>query len=141
MTPELQKIVDLVVDNKWLPVGSLIIGLIIRLFKDDTKFPTVPPRVRTLLALILGTIAAVIDKISTGTSYEKALLWGIVAASISIIGHDLFIEGVRNGKEIPLPKALLKKSNPSTAGTEEQDNLQVSKIRDKEGTGENDESK
>ena len=141
MTPELQQIVDLAVSNKWLPVGSLTIGLIVRLFKDDTKFPTVPPRARALLAIILGVIASVIDKISTDSSYNHALTWGIIAASISIISHDLFIEGVRNGKEIPLPKVLLKKPIPSITGTEEPNNLQVSQKRDKERTGETDESK
>lgn len=111
MNPELQQIIDLTVHYKWWALATLVIGLIVRLLKDDTKLPTFPAKWRSLLAIFLGIVAGVIDKIASGTSYKHAMLGGLIASFVSIVGHDVFIEGIRNGKEIPLPRALLDKSN------------------------------
>lgn len=95
---------DMASRGQWIPLASLAIGLIVRLLKSDTKLPIdVPPRLRSPLALVLGMVAAVLDRVATGVTWKVAILSGIVASVFAIVGHDTFIMSLRGGKEIPVP--------------------------------------
>lgn len=104
-----QVIFDLVKNHAWWALAALLIGIAVRVMKDDTIFPiTIPPRVRVYVALVGGIVAGSCQRLATGASWKDALLWGLSAAITAILGHEFVIESARNGKEIPVP-GLMKK--------------------------------
>lgn len=88
----------------WIPIAALIIGAVVRLLKSDTPLPTVPPKWRPVLALVLGLVAGVLTKVASGIDWQTALEGGLGAASIAIFGHDFVVAGLRDGKEPFAPK-------------------------------------
>lgn len=99
-------LVALAGSHKWVAVASVLIGLAIRYLKEDVPGTwTIPARCRPWLALGLGLAAAVVDRIAAGTPWADALVSGIVAGAGSSVSHDLFIEGLRGGRELRVPGA------------------------------------
>lgn len=107
MKPEV--LADLAIHHKWTLLAALIIGFIVRLLKDDTRLPTIPARARVFLILALGVVTGVLEKIGSGTSWQDAAVQGFFAAMIAILGHEVVVKGARRGRDIPLPKILIKK--------------------------------
>lgn len=103
--------------KQWLLPSAFAIGLIVRLLKSDTalKLPfskkplALPPAIRSWSALILGAAAGIIDKaVETGnTTWTLALLQGVGAGVFAMTCHELVIESLRGGKEIPIPGLTL----------------------------------
>ncbi|WP_394833574.1 hypothetical protein LVJ94_44415 [Pendulispora rubella] len=96
----LDEILTLAAQGKWIVVGAIVIGAIVRLLKSDTPLPTVPSQWRPWLALGLGAVAGIFQAVAAGTPWKKALLDGLVSALTAIAGHDLLIESLRRGREI-----------------------------------------
>ena len=106
-----QIVTDMVEKRAWLPLGALAVGLGVRLLKSDIKyFPTLSPNQRRIACLVLGQVAGTIEAVVAGKTYKEAIVWGVTQSILALVGHNLFIEGVRNGKEIPIPG--LTKSSP-----------------------------
>lgn len=97
----LEQSIDLVRDNKWWALAALLIGFVVRMLKSDGPIPiTLPAKWRPWLAVGLGIVAGVVEKISTGTPWKNAIVGGLVAAFVAISGHQLFVESARGGREI-----------------------------------------
>lgn len=101
-----QQIIDLAVAHKWLALAAVIIGLFVRLLKSDNAFPlTIPDawkKWKPAVAIGLGLLAGVLDKIATGTPWRDAMIAGLITGLIPVIGHQVGIEWLRDGKEIPV---------------------------------------
>lgn len=104
---------DFIAQHKWVAVAAIVIGLVVRLLKSDTKLPTVPPRARIWLALGLGVASGVLEKVSTGTTWTNALVDGLVAALLAVTSHEAIIASLRSGKELPVPGLMVDGKAPS----------------------------
>lgn len=91
-------------DHRWFPILTAVIFLVVRVLKSDTPLPTVPPRWRAPLAVGLGLLGAVVEKVATGASWSNALADGIVASLSAIASHELIVESARNGRDLGTPK-------------------------------------
>lgn len=105
----LKTVLDLVHAHAWIAIASLVIGALLRLSKSDAILnvpfigplvASIPSNKRSWLAFGLGQFAAVLDTVSRGTAWGDAIVSGLVASALAIMGHDAFIEGARNGKEL-----------------------------------------
>lgn len=114
------QILDLIAQHQWVGVAALVVGFVVRLMKDDASFPpfAVPARWRPFLALGLGVASGVLRAGSTGTPWRDAILGGLVSGFIAIAGHATVVDGVRDGKDVPLPTGLTKKTRLRPASIE-----------------------
>jgi hypothetical protein len=88
----------------WLALSSLVLGLVVRALKADTKLPiNVKPEWRPHLAFGLGAVAGVLELVVAGHTWQQAVATTILAPLAAILGHELIIEGARKGVEVPLP--------------------------------------
>jgi hypothetical protein len=110
-----QPYLDLIAKHEWVALAALVIGCIVRMMKEDTRFPpfAVPARWRPFLALGLGVLSGMLQAVSTGTPWRDALVGGVVSGALAIAGHGWVVDGVRNGKDLPVPG--LRKT-PSSGG-------------------------
>lgn len=100
----MQELLALVADHQWVAASALVVGFTVRILKTDTKIPiNIPARVRPWLALSLGAGAGILERVQSGISWRDALAGGLVAGLTAIAGHDTLIEGIRKGRELPLP--------------------------------------
>lgn len=109
---------DLLAQRKWVAATAIVVGLIVRLLKSDTKIPiNIPPRVRAWLALGLGAVAGAIDKLVEAghTTWTTALLWGVTGSVFAMVMHALIIDSIRGGKELVVP-GLTKMNTPPGSG-------------------------
>ncbi len=107
-------LLDAIAERRWLPVATIVIGLVVRLLKSDTKIPIdIPPRARVWLAFGLGIVSGILEKVITGVGWEPAILGGLGAAVVAIAGHDAFIASIRGGKELPIPGLILPGARPA----------------------------
>lgn len=96
-----QQVVDLVSQHKWFALAAMAIWAIVRLLKHDGPIPiNIPAKYRAPLALGLGVIAGVIDKIASGTPWRTALVGGLFAGFAAISGHDIVTHSLRGGREV-----------------------------------------
>lgn len=104
----------LVSQHKWVPLAALVIGIIVRLLKSDTKIPIdIPPRLRVWLALALGAGSAVLEAVTTGLSWKESILNGLLSTGLAVLGQNVVIDSVRNGKEFNLPGLIKPGVSPS----------------------------
>lgn len=105
---------DLISQHKWVALGAVAIGLVIRLLKEDTAIPiSIPPRARIWIVLLGGIIYAEIGRVAGGMPWKQAAAEGLAAALTAVIGHEAVIESARNGKEIPIPGLMKKPQDPT----------------------------
>lgn len=105
VTVVISQIAELVKSHAWVPLSSLVIGLILRLSKSDATWLflarfNIPAKARPWAALALGVASGVLEAVVAGTAWPTALVGGVVSALTAISGHQLFIESARGGKEI-----------------------------------------
>jgi len=107
ITPD--DLLAIVEQRRWLLFAAVVIGLVVRLLKSDTKFPiTVPPYARSFLALFLGVVSGVLEKVATQhVSWTSAIVGGLLSAAFAMIGHATVIEGVRKGREFSIPGMMV----------------------------------
>lgn len=88
---------------QWPLIVALIIGLFVRLLKSE-RAPSfvqkIPPKARPVVAIALGAFSAPIESIVMGVSLRTAFVNGFLAAASAVLGHQVFIEWLRDGKEI-----------------------------------------
>lgn len=99
----------LIAAHQWYALAAIAVGLLIRLLKDDTKLPTLPAKWRPWLVVAAGVIAAVVSKLQGGASLKDAIVNGAIVGLLPIVAHQLGVESLLGGKEVPLPSALLVK--------------------------------
>lgn len=99
---DLSQVLALVGERKWMLLLALVIGFVVRQVKPDAAFPVnVPARLRPLVAVLLGVIAGACDALLAGTPWKDALVTGVSAALLAILGHVFGIDVLRGGKEVP----------------------------------------
>ena len=115
MSINVSEIWALVVAHKWIPLAAIVIGLVVRLLKSDTKIPiTIPPAWRSRIALLLGVAAGVLERVAnSGTSWGQAIFEGLVAAMLAITGHNVLIDSLRGGREFVIPGLIIPGAAPS----------------------------
>jgi hypothetical protein len=115
-----QPFLDLIAKHQWVGLAALVIGLVVRLLKEDTSFPpfAIPARWRPVLALGLGVVSGVLQAASTGTPWRDAVLGGLVSAFLAIAGHDTIVNSLRDGQDVPIPAALARKAPPRPVSVE-----------------------
>ncbi len=87
-----------------LAILSAVIGVVVRLLKSDTKIPIdIPAKYRPLAALALGPVVGVIDMVVGGGSTWHAAGVAVAAPLLAMASHQLCIETLRGGEEIPVP--------------------------------------
>ncbi len=94
----------------WLVTTAVVIGGLIRSFKDDTRLPTIPPTMRFWVALSLGAVSGGLEAIALGTPWKTALGTGVSGAVTAILAHEGLVESARNGKELPIPAVMKEKA-------------------------------
>jgi len=115
MNPD--QLVDLIERRAWVPLASVVVFFLVRLMKSDTKLPiNLPPLTRAWVALGLGVLSGVLEKVATGRTWTSAIVGGLVTGALAIIGHDTLIASLRKGREIPVPGLMVTKL-PSLAST------------------------
>lgn len=116
MTPE--QLIAFISERKWIAIAAFAIGLIVRLLKSDTKLPIdIPTQYRVWLALGLGAAAGALDKLGNmdGVTWTSAVVQGLTAAVLAILGHATVIESLRGGRELNIP-GLIKPGAPPGPG-------------------------
>jgi hypothetical protein len=115
-----QPYLDLIAKHQWVALSALVIGLLVRLLKEDTRFPpfAIPARWRPVLAVGLGVVSGVLQAASTGTPWRDAVLGGLVSAFLAIAGHETVVNSLRDGKDVPMPAALIRKPAVRVASLE-----------------------
>lgn len=108
----MEELLAALTERNWPLVSLLVIGFLVRLLKQDTKLPiTIPARWRPWIAMALGAASGVLEQIVQGTPWNDALLGGVAAALVAMGGHNLVVEGLLGGKEIPIPGLTKKKGS------------------------------
>lgn len=108
-----QSLYTLLSAHQYVLFSAVIIGLVVRLLKSDTKIPIdIPPRFRAPLAIVLGQAAGVLEKIGGGVSWKQAVFDGIFAAVLPILGQNLVIDSMAGGREIPIPGLMVPGARP-----------------------------
>jgi len=98
----------------YVAIAAAVIGLVVRLLKEDVSFlPTVPSKYRPAVALGLGLVAGVLEAASRGTPWKQAVLDGLFAASAAIVGHGVFVDAMRGGRELGQPKPVAPEDAPT----------------------------
>lgn len=98
------QLVALAAGHKWLALIALVVGLLVRVFKDDTRIPGVIPKpARPWIALGLGLVLGAVQQKIAGASWSDAIVSGALAGLLPIVAHKLGIEWLRDGKEVALP--------------------------------------
>jgi hypothetical protein len=106
---DLANLLALLNAHKWLGVAAILVGLLTRLTRDDAAvawFPiTIPARYRPLVALSLGMLSSVLQKLGDGVDWPTAIVGGIVAGALAMSGHAVVINSMRNGREFFVKKS------------------------------------
>lgn len=100
MSPSVfQQFLALATSHQWLPLAILVVGLLVSWTRDTSKFPiNIPARFQPLVALVLGTIYAVLQAVSSGTAWHTAIENGLLMAMSSAGFAQLLVNTVFNGK-------------------------------------------
>lgn len=95
--------------------AAALIGATIRLLKADTVFPVTVrnKRLYAPIAIALGLLAGVVDHLYYGTPWKMALLRGLFAGFLPVVGHDVVVKGILGAvlakaglKDVPLGKLI-----------------------------------
>lgn len=102
--------------HPWPVVALFAIGLLIRLMKSDTTIPIdIPPRYRIWVALGLGLVSAVLERLVLKTPMGEALAGGFASWIGAVMTQNVVIDSLRGGKEIVIP-GLIKPGVPPGPG-------------------------
>lgn len=107
------QLVSLVEQRKWVPLAAVVIWLTIRLLKSDTKLPTIPPRVRIWVVFALGIASAVLDHVTQGETWTRALIGAGISVLFALAFHEGAIESLRAGRDIAIPWLIKPGASPS----------------------------
>lgn len=101
------KLVALATERKWLPLVAALIWLIVRLLKSDTKIPlTIKPEHRYAAGIVLGLVAAVVEKVATGSTWTNAIVNGLVAWLMAMTFHQGAM-AARKDRDFAIPGLII----------------------------------
>jgi hypothetical protein len=103
--------------SKWYALAAFLVALFIRLLKDDTKLPTIPARLRPWLAALAGVVALAVDKLARGASWKDALFNAAIVGLGPIVVHELGVEAIFGGKDLPLPNVGADRASQGREGS------------------------
>lgn len=91
----------------WIAVMAVIVGATVRALKSGASqsllaalgLPPIPTRALPWLALALGGLAATLDAVTLGASWDAAAQAGVMAAAAAVFGHEL-LSGVPGAKKL-----------------------------------------
>lgn len=106
-TDLIKQAIELATTHPYVLPTAILIGLIIRLFKADTRLPTIPAQDRPLAAFVLGMLYAIARHFLTHAPWATSIGEGTSAAALAISAHSVVVRRLLGGKEMPLPAALL----------------------------------
>lgn len=111
---DVNAILEAVVGHRWILLGAILVGGIVALTKQGylgTKLQaSLPPRWIPFLAPLYAALSVGPTEIVAGKSWQVALSdsgAALVSGLLAVLGHELFIEALRNGKELVPNKAEL----------------------------------
>lgn len=96
-------------------ISAIFIGATVRLLKEDTVFPITVKNKRLYapISILLGLGAAAVDHFYFGNAWRTAILRGLFAGFLPVVGHDVVVKGAlgavltRAGfKDVPVGKLL-----------------------------------
>lgn len=93
--------------HAWLAFSALLIGLVVRMLKDDAFILpaswSVAAKYRPLVAAGLGLVSGVLDTVVRGTPWRDAIVGGLLAALVAMLGHTGLVDVLRGGRDIGVP--------------------------------------
>jgi hypothetical protein len=90
--------------HKWMALAIVVIGYLVLLTKNTSKFPiNIPARFKPLVVIVLGQGYAVLEAINGGSPWKTAVSHGVWVAFGSMGIFDVIVNSIFNGK---LPKWL-----------------------------------
>lgn len=97
--------------NVALAVAVMVVGAIVRLLKDDTKFPIdIPARWQPVVTVFIGQVYAVLQAIAGGVDWKVAVGAGLKVAFVAMGLFDLVVKALLNGHDAPWWLGWLLKS-------------------------------
>jgi hypothetical protein len=100
----MEAISTLIVEHRWAALCALLAGVLVRLSKSDNLVPlNIPARLRPWIPVVFGVFGAVAEALANGKPWSQAIVAGIFVALAPIAGHELLVESLRGGKELPVP--------------------------------------
>lgn len=112
LTPDQQQqLLALFASHQWLLLAwgvlALLCGGLVRLMKGDGPLPTwmhIAPSWRPAAAIAFGLLGSVFGALAAHVPWMVAVLGGVTAGFAAISGHEIVVEGMRNGRELFTPK-------------------------------------
>lgn len=99
-----EAVLTLVMAHRWVALTAVAIGALVRLTKEDTVVPIdVPARWRPLLAFALGQASAVLEHLAAGAPWGAAVVDGLAASVLAILGHEWIVERLLGDRAMPIP--------------------------------------
>lgn len=99
---EVSNAVELFLSHQWVTASAATIFLLVRLLKSK-RMPwpifLIPPKARTLVAVVLGFAGAGVQSVALGVAWPQALAENMIACLVAILTHDVVIEWFREGRE------------------------------------------
>jgi hypothetical protein len=119
---DINPILQAVAAHQWEVVGGLFVGAIVATCKQGWAGAKIqallPPRFIPFLAPTYAALAVLAADLVAGKSLaviEQTVGAAIVSGFIAVVGHELLIEGIRNGKELVPSKP--PKAPPASSST------------------------
>lgn len=110
-----EQLIELWTSGRWVLLAAVIVGFLVRLTKDDTKFPVdLPPKARPYVAIALGAVLMSLEAVTAGKPWREAIARGIIAGAVAIIAHTFGIQWLRDGKELRVPGLMKGDDGPRT---------------------------
>lgn len=102
-------------EHKWLGVAVIVLGMVVRLLKSDTKLPiNIPQRWLPLATIVLGQAYSVCQMIASGMAWKPAVMQGLKVSLLTMGLFDVVVKAVFNGKDLPVWLGwLLKPADPT----------------------------
>lgn len=87
-----------VTGRKWLPLAILVVGYLVAIASDTSKLPiSIPDRYKPLAAIVLGQVYAVLQAITGGVSWKRAVWNGLVTAFGAMALFDVLVKTIWQG--------------------------------------------
>lgn len=106
------KLAALIDERKWVPIAAIVVGLLVRLIKDDTRGPSIPAAYRIYVAFGLSMLSGVLEKVVEGRTWTSAMCGAFITFVMPVVFHETVVAGkIRDGHEFgfgPLNRYVLK---------------------------------
>lgn len=99
-----------IVAHKWLPLAVLVVGVLTRALKDDTKLPiNIPARWQPVVVLAFSFAYAALQAYASGAPWQTAVKDAATIAVVTMGAFDILVKAVFNGNDAPAWLSFLLK--------------------------------